>query len=88
LKEVSELKVNLNQRVKSFYFGHIETEQFYFQKRLFSDANHVREVAEVIASVSLRLLTFAKGKICTCAEPPAPELNQHLWATPGDFGHC
>lgn len=88
LKEVSELKVNLNQRVKSFYFGDIETKQFDFQKRLFSDANHLREVAEVIASVSLTLLIFAKGKICTCAEQPAPELNQHLWATPSDFGHC
>lgn len=88
LKEVSELKVNLNQRVKSFYFGDIETKPFYFQKRLFSDANHLREVAEVIASVSLTWLIFAKGKICTCAEQPAPELNQHLWATPSDFGHC
>lgn len=80
MREVSKLKVNLNQRVKSFYFGDIETKLFYFQNGFSSDANHLREVTEVIASVSLMLLIFAKGKICTCAEQPAPELNQHLWA--------
>lgn len=46
-----------------------------------SDANHLREVAKVIASVSLMLLAFAKGRIYTYAEQPAPELNLHLWTT-------